>query len=109
MKVYEIELKAAYTHISNSAQAKRDGTSVDGNPMPTVPSKVAKSAKPGCPKAAHRIKDERLYKSLFKSLFNRAAYKSVICFRSDWRGPRRNDRNSSYRKRKGEGTKGGVK
>ena len=81
MKVYEIQLKAAYTHISNSAQAKRTGTSVDGNPMPTVPSKVAKSAKPGCTKAAHRIEDERLYKSLFKSLFNRAAYKSVICFR----------------------------
>ena len=64
MKVYEIELKAAYTHIRNSAQAKRAGTSVDGNPMPTVPSKIAKSAKPGCPKAAHRIEDERLYKSL---------------------------------------------
>ena len=65
MKVYEIELKAAYTHISILAQAKRAGTSVDGNPMPTAPSKVAKSAKPGCPKAAHRIEDERLYKSLF--------------------------------------------
>ena len=81
MKVYEIELKAAYTYISNSAQAKRAGTSVDGNLMPTVPSKVAKSAKPGYPKAAHRIEDERLYKSLFKSLFNRAAYKSVTSFR----------------------------
>ena len=66
VKVYEIELKAA------SSQAKRAGTSADGNPVPTVPSKVAKSAKPGRPKAAHRIDDERLYKSLFKPLFNRA-------------------------------------
>ena len=42
VKVYEIELKAAYTHISNSAQAKRAGTYADGNPASLVPSKVAK-------------------------------------------------------------------
>ena len=40
VKVYEIELKAAYSHISNSAEAKRAGTSADGNP---VPAKVASS------------------------------------------------------------------
>ena len=43
VKFYEIELKVAYNHISNSAQAKRTGTSADGNPVPTVRSKVAKS------------------------------------------------------------------
>lgn len=37
VKVYEIELKAAYTHISNSAQAKRAGTYADGNPASPVP------------------------------------------------------------------------
>ena len=63
-------MKAAYTHISNSAQAKRAGTSADENQVPTVPSKEAKSAKPVCPKAAHRIEDERLYKSLQKNVVN---------------------------------------
>ncbi|PFX33231.1 hypothetical protein AWC38_SpisGene1947 [Stylophora pistillata] len=47
VKVYEIELKAACTHISNSAQAKRAGRYAEGNPASPVPSKVAKSAKPG--------------------------------------------------------------
>jgi len=46
VKVYEIELKAACTHISNSAQAKQAGTSADRNPVPTVPAKVAKPSKP---------------------------------------------------------------
>ena len=70
VKVYEIELKAAYTHISNSAQAKRTGTTANENPVPIVPSKVAKSAKPVCANAAHRIEDERLYKSLQKNVVN---------------------------------------
>ena len=55
VKVYEIELKAAYSHISNSAEAKRAGTSADGNP---VPAKVAKPSKPAY------MEDKRLYKCL---------------------------------------------
>lgn len=62
VKVYEIELKAAYTHISNSAQAKRAGTSADGNPVPTVPAKVAKPSKPAY------MEDKRLYKCLEKDM-----------------------------------------
>lgn len=67
MKVYEIELKAvkaAFTHISNSAQAKRAGTSAsaDGNPVPTVPAKVAKPSKPAY------MEDKRLYKCLEKDM-----------------------------------------
>ena len=59
VKVYEIELKAAYSHISNSAEGKRAGTSADGNP---VPAKVAKPSKPAY------MEDKRLYKCLEKDM-----------------------------------------
>lgn len=42
VKAHEIELKAAYTHISNSAQAKR-ATSADGNQVPTVQKSLQKN------------------------------------------------------------------
>jgi len=59
VKLYKIELKAAYTHIS---KAKWAGTSADRN---LVPSKIAK---PGRPKTAYWIEVERLYKSLQKDV-----------------------------------------
>ena len=58
VKVFKIELKAACTRISNSAQAKRAGRYAERNPASPVPSKVAKSAKPGRPKTSHRIDQE---------------------------------------------------
>lgn len=70
VKTYEIELKATCADISNSAQAKWAGRYMHMQTKNPVPLKVAKSAKPGRSKTAHRIEDERLYKSLQKNVVN---------------------------------------